>query len=389
MISDSTRARVALTLYLATTVVAVAAPEVALAEDAPKPKALLSEAEELEWASRVLGPDESGKSENNCKECHTLEYDAWAQSQHFATFKERHRSDRAKEILSNLGERSMKRSSECRQCHYTPIAPEGSGAVDVAAGTKPARKDRISVKWGVSCESCHSPARGWVDVHNRISGDPAGDVLKWGEGRKSSSEQRAKRIEAAQKKGMIHPGMLYALASNCVGCHTVPREQLVNKGDHKPGSEFELASWSQGEVRHNFLSSPGAPDASTNQPAPPERLRQLFLVGALVDLEYSARNLEAIKEAGGVYHEAMVERVLRLRQRLAQVGKAVAVPGLAEIVQAIPESLSVDSPLPKGLADKAGSAARAVADSYDGSSLGALDALIPGEAKGDPFDKAR
>ena len=84
---------------------------------------------------------------------------------------------------------------------------------------------------------------------------------------------------------MIRPRSLYQLAKNCYGCHVVPQEDLVNKGGHRAGSDFELVSWSQGEVLHNTWYSKG----KDNVAASAERKRMLYLVGLGVELETALR----------------------------------------------------------------------------------------------------
>ena len=53
---------------------------------------------------------------------------------------------------------------------------------------------------------------------------------------------------------MLRPSQLYEVMANCYQCHTVPHEDLVNRGLHSTGNgNFELVEWSQGSIRHNFL----------------------------------------------------------------------------------------------------------------------------------------
>ena len=118
----------------------------------------------------------------------------------------------------------MKRSTVCRQCHYTSRVKE----------------NKVRPAWGVSCESCHAPAGDWNDIHNRQGGNQAAEKLKWGDGKTESSENRVARLGAARDKGMVHSEMLYEIAANCFGCHTVPNETLVNRGGHHVGKEFDL-----------------------------------------------------------------------------------------------------------------------------------------------------
>lgn len=320
-------------------------------------------AAEVETAviAKVIGPE---GSDNACANCHANEIEAWKQTRHFRTFKDRHRSKEAKAILKNLGIKSMKRSDQCYQCHYTSVLARG----------------KVRVKWGVSCESCHAPAKDWNNIHNKVAGNPKGKTLKWGEGKSESAKDRAARLGAAKAKGMIHSEMTYDIASNCYGCHTVPNETLVNKGKHKAGSDFELVTWSQGEVRHNFLSSPGAPSKPTNRPATAEEKRRLYAVGALVDLEVTLRNLANVKQKGGDYHKAMVERANRARERVGAVVKAANDAGLTAAVNQVPAKININTSIKPDLPQKLSRATQKFA--AKASSLSAIDGQIPSQVKG-------
>ncbi len=308
------------------------------------------------WA-KFMGPI---KTDNSCEACHSSEVDAWKLTHHFTTFRNRHKDDRAKEILGNLGlGKRMKKGAVdnmCLQCHY-------SGQFD---------GKRIRVKWGVSCESCHGPAKNWVDVHQKVGGTAGGKPLTWGTGKNEPSAERAARLDAAAAAGMIHSEMIYEIAVNCFGCHTVPNEELVNTGKHKAGSDFDLVAWSQGEIRHNFVSSAGAPDNPTNRPATKEQLRRLYVVGAMVDLEVSLRNLAAAQDTGGDYHAAMVARVGRCNDKIQKILAAVEIPQLAAV-------MTSDDPA------TVGAAARGFVRSYDGSTLGAIDGMIPTAYRGSAY----
>jgi hypothetical protein len=233
------------------------------------------------WADRLVGPEQTA---DNCASCHKLEAETWRHTRHALGFTDRHQSDRAKEVLKNMGQRSMKRgtlTNTCRSCHFTSVV----------------NRDRLMPTWGVSCESCHAPAQDWNIVHSKTGGDMAAKTLEWGTGKTEAATQRMARLKAAKAQGMIYSEMLYELAANCLACHAVPDETLVNTGDHTAGSEeFDLVAWSQGEIRHNFVSSSGAPDAPTNRLASAENRRRLFVVGALADLEFSLRNLAGVKQ---------------------------------------------------------------------------------------------
>ena len=313
-------------------------------------------------AERTLGPD--GTAQDTCSSCHARETDAWKQSHHFSTFKVRHRSPEAKKVLEAMGIKSMKRSDVCLSCHYTSVVEGG----------------KLRPKWGVSCESCHGPGKDWMNVHNKIGGVLTAKTLKWGEGHKEPPADRAKRLKAAEAKGMVTSGMVYEIAKNCFGCHTVPNEKLVNVGGHKAGSDFDLVAWSQGEVRHNYVSSKGAPDHPTNRPASTEEKRRLYAVGALVDLEVSLRNLAAAKEQGGKFQTAMAERVNKARAKAEPVVKAASDAALTKAFAAIPAKVDDKTKVDAGLADNLGKATKGIVEKA--AKFAALDPLIPKETKG-------
>ncbi len=322
--------------------------------------------QEKRRATRTVGPE---KVENNCASCHELEAEAWRHSRHYIGFSDRHRSDRAKEVLRNLSQRSMKRgtaTNNCRQCHYTSVL----------------KRDRLTPTWGVSCESCHAPAAQWIDVHNKVGGAANGVTIEWGDGRGETVEQHTARMKAAEGKGMVHAGMIYDIAANCLTCHAVPNELLVNDGDHKAGSDFDLVAWTQGEVRHNFLSSHGAPANPSNRAASPERRRIMYIVGAMTDLEYSLRNLLSVKEKGKTFHVAMIDRVNRLRGRIARVLEVVDIPELEAAIQLVPDPVTASTKLDRNVPGKFRDAARLFADQYKAADLSAIDDQIPTMVKG-------
>ncbi|MFP6807336.1 MAG: multiheme c-type cytochrome [Pseudomonadales bacterium] len=326
----------------------------------------LTEEQEKEVAALIVGPT---KNDDNCSSCHALETEAWENTRHFATFKDRHRSDRAKEILANMGEKSMKRSDDCRQCHYTSEL----------------KNEKIRASFGVSCESCHGAARNWLAVHSKGAGDINASDLKWGTGKDQDPANRAKRLEAAQAKGMIHSEMIYEIARNCFACHTVPNENIVNKGAHKAGSDFDLLAWSQGENLHNFSSSAGAPDAPTNRPSSSQQKRRLYVTGLMVDLETSLANISQVKDKGGIYHLAMVKRSNDVRAKLDKVMAAVTLNELGAALSSVPATIEESTSIAGDLPAKLGAATRAFLAAHDGTDLGAIDALMTTEYKGTPF----
>lgn len=195
-----------------------------------------------------------------CKECHEAEYEVWKSSPHFKAYKSVHKSDEAKKITKAMGIKRMKKDETCTQCHYTLLG-------------KPGKKPKA--KAGPSCESCHNPASVWMDIHN----DYGGPDLK---AEDESPAHKAKRLADAEAANMIASRMGFDMASNCLGCHALSSDKLdkatLNKlleAGHPVNNEFELVSWSQGELRHRFTP----PDTTTNNKLDAAGIARLFISG--------------------------------------------------------------------------------------------------------------
>lgn len=292
----------------------------------------------------VVGP-------NACAECHKKEATIWQHTHHFTTFRDLPNNKDADAIAEKMGVKRLKSESLCLNCHFTVQAPD-------------------KVIAGISCESCHSGARDWVKVHSGFSGKKEGQETK---------AEIAARWEKSEAAGMIRPTNYYALAKNCLTCHVVPNEKLVNVGGHAAGSSFELVSWSQGEVRHNVWFTKGASNPEASQ----ARKRMLFVVGRVVELEAS---LIGVSKA-----TAKDNYALKMAQRADAARKAVA--ALANLLPNAPE-LKAISDVGQGAGLKLNNEAELVAaagkvselgqkfsKSYDGSGFAAIDQYIPGADK--------
>lgn len=291
---------------------------------------------------KITGP-------NECAECHEKSTEIWKQSHHFKTVNSMHRSDKAKEIAQKLGIKRIKAESDCLNCHYT------SQLVD----------DTPKVIAGISCESCHGPAKDWLERHSEYSGKKK---------ETETPEEAKKRMQDAQNAGMIRPHMLYTLAKNCYSCHITPNEKLVNVGGHSPGSDFELMSWSQGEVRHTVWHN----GTEKNVEAPIERKRMMFILGAAVELEESFKAVAKASEKAN-YAVTMAKRAKRAAKRLAAIAKLVNVPELNDMVKVIKTSkLKLNNgPELEAASAKIGELASNFAAAYDGSTFAAVDSILP------------
>ena len=299
-----------------------------------------------------------------CSECHVSEFAAWKQSTHFATWSTMHRKPAAREIAKKMGyTKGIKRNDLCLTCHYTSRWKD----------------EAVKPFTGVSCESCHSPAQDWINLHNDYGGKEF-DI------KNESAEHKAARLEACDKAGMLRSAQVYRIAKNCYTCHTVPNESLVNIGGHPAGSAFELVAWSQGEVRHNYFYSPD----QKNRQASADHLRVLFVVGHLTDLEFSLRAL-AKAEKKGTYLSAMMKRVNKVLKKLDAIQSAHTISEVATALTAVPRREAGDKPKYAGnlmiklsglssligVADQVSQATEAFATNHDGSDLAAIDALLP------------
>lgn len=304
--------------------------------------------------SQIVGP-------NACAECHKQEAEAWKSTHHFTTFREMPRRKEANEIAQKMGISRVRSEALCLGCHYTQQLKDNI-------------KEPVA---GISCESCHGAGKEWIKVHSGYSGKTE---------KTESKAEEAARWKQAETKGMIRPSSLYRLAKNCYDCHVVPQEDLVNTGGHPAGSAFELVSWSQGEVRHNTWASKG----KQNVPASTARKRMLYIVGLGVELETGLRAVSRAT-ARKLYAFLMASRVDQARRRLAVAAKTLPnVPEVAKIVE-LSHSTGLRLKNAQSLtaaADGIAKLLQTISERYDGSTMAAIDKLIPtpDTFKGKPRD---
>jgi len=225
-----------------------------------------------------------------CVKCHENQVEVWEKTRHYKTYKEITKHKNAKDIALKMGvkPKRIKKSTLCASCHFT-------------LGSKKGRPKTIS---GVSCESCHGPAKKWIDVHNEFGGK--GVKRKF-----ESPEHRAKRHAKQTSLGMNFPGAIYGFAKNCYGCHMVGNEKLVNVTKHGMAKDFDFVKRTQGDLRHG-------PKAGKNQ------LRKMRVIGYAVELELG---LNALSTAGnGRFADNLKHRI------------ASAIANLEKIQQTAPDS---------------------------------------------------
>ncbi len=287
-----------------------------------------------------------------CAKCHANEISVWRQTPHFRTFEELGRRPEAKQICSNLGLRSVKRSDVCIDCHFT-VQETGGKAKPVS---------------GISCESCHGASEDWLTAHNDYGGPTETAETE-------SPEHAIERLATATEYGMRNTRNLYAIASSCLNCHTVPNEELVNVGGHTAGTEdFELVSWSQGKVRHNFLRTDGQSNARSDS----NRLRVMYVVGLIADLEHSTR-ATANATTKSTYGTKVANRAARTAVKLYEVQQKIQSPDVQAALEAFAGAeLKINNyDALTSIADQIQSAGEQFSDSVDGSQLEAVDAMLP------------
>ena len=318
----------------------------------------------IEVAGKVVFPE-------RCGECHAAELEVWEQTAHATGFDTLHTTDRAKEVYRAMGLRLIKRGTDettpaCLECHYTPEV----------------RRDTLRAGAGVTCESCHGPARDWVGVHNEY-GVAESDFQQ--AALRETPEHRQQRVADSRTAGMRRPSDLYDVAANCFGCHTVPREELVNVAGHTTGSDFELVDWSE-QIRHNFLESYKTADGRTNAERSAERKRVMYVVGRALDVEYSLRGV-AVATEDELYFAAMADRAGGAIDELYYLNDTVAIPAVQTVINLF-DGVEL-KPNNRGAlleaADSIQTAVRSFIAASDGGELAAVDPFWdPDLAPSDP-----
>jgi len=239
-----------------------------------------------------------------CANCHRSEAGVWKSTWHNTSFRTLHRAEEAKEIASRLGLNSIKYSERCIKCHYTPIELSGQQSVNAA----------------VSCECCHGAAKSWYMNH----------FPPQGTSQTETPEARSDRIVRNVYNGMRNRHNTYSMSRKCMRCHNIADEELVNIGGHSSGTqEFEMVSWSQGLMRHRFVSGGGQ-----NAPNSNERLSIMFVSGIIADLEFSLR-ATANATQNAKFGKDSALRAHRALKRLRAIQSRVDLPVLEDILQLI------------------------------------------------------
>jgi hypothetical protein len=88
----------------------------------------------------------------------------------------------------------------------------------------------------------------------------------------------------------------------------VPDEVLVNKDHHKDGRDFDLLA-QFAKIRHDFVSSSAAAQDTRRLSVRVEQRRQLNVIVALVDLEFSLDKLVNVRDKAGTFHRTAIGRI--------------------------------------------------------------------------------
>ena len=329
-------------------------------------------------AERSCAGEESGAAERtmgvirgDCKKCHPSEVSAWMKSTHFfsADLRLASFSGNTQKYAQamNIDRKNLMTNSVCADCH----------------GTRAWNDSELAVVSGVSCEKCHGAAGGDDGWLNRHQSYHASRVIPR---QQETTEHRQQRIDFCTKAGMVRSEDIAGLARACYRCHLISNETLVSAG-HKLASTFEFVGWSEGEIRHNFLTN-----RNVNAAAPSlwlestggsveQRRRLKFVIGTLVQLEMTLRaRAEAtspvlIPQLGG--------QVAAANGRLMQINGMAPTEEVAAVSGLVTPMLGLlfaaqpgDEKTYSEAADTVAKLTEAFQQEHDGSQLTALDALI-------------
>jgi hypothetical protein len=336
-------------------------------------------------------PPEKVVGRQACRLCHKPESAAWEKSSHNTKAWSLLDHPKAAGFAKAIGVTDIKGASACTQCH----------------GTQQRKQGKMLIAQGNSCESCHGGAGGqggWLRKHfefgfgRKITRDiKMSDLLA--DRAKETKEHRQARDAACDKLSMNRSANAFEIAANCLQCHLVPNEKLVEAG-HPISTRFEFVEWAQGEVRHNFLLNAKVnAEAPTNWTDPQRngagrtaagRKRLMYVAGQLADLAVSLQaRASATGTKRGTLGDEANDRILDIQEELADLKIAELQPVLAAVAGMDKKSLREVTAGDKQTYGKAAAAVTAAAKKFvdahrDGTKLPA-GIKIPNKAKGDPF----
>ncbi|MFT7641744.1 MAG: hypothetical protein ACI9G1_003495 [Pirellulaceae bacterium] len=326
----------------------------------------------------VASQPEKVAGHTKCVDCHKSEVKSWLATKHATrAFDLLRTAPTAAEYAEKLGIRpaDIATRSLCTKCHATP---QRDG-------------DHTKMIAGVSCESCHNPSggnRGWLNMHAVYGSQKTRRIAE-------TSQHYQQRQQNCRDAGQLRSNDLYQLARRCFECHIVDSESLAEVG-HDHGDGFELVDKMLGEVRHNHFLNPNenAKVATLwtdslhhgGGRTAKARKRVMFIVGQLVDLEMSFRNLaKATKEND--FTDLMMERIEDafglLAEDLLEELSDTELPVLENVVKVVEvafEALDDDGFDPENIKSyiETADVVRIAAIEFskrDGSKLGEIDGL--------------
>ncbi|QDT97821.1 Perchlorate reductase subunit gamma precursor [Gimesia aquarii] len=312
-----------------------------------------------------------GVTNADCKKCHPSEVATWmktvhAQSPDMRLYKF---EGNTKKYATAMGitSASLLADSMCADCH----------------ATKAVRDGKVKVISGVSCESCHGAAGGNDGWLNRHQSYHASMPIPRAE---ETAEHREARLKHCDEAGMIRSSNLYGLSKACMKCHIIGNEKLIAAG-HKSASAFDFASWSSGELKHNFLV-----DKTKNADAPTlwmertggtaeNRKRVKFVVGTLTQLE------AALRQRADATNPAVIPQIAgtaaAANAKLSQINAFAPTPEVQKVTTLITPilgTLFVPQPSDKTTysqaADQVAEQAKLFAKNHNGAKLAGLDTMI-------------
>jgi hypothetical protein len=335
-------------------------------------------------------PPEKVVGRNVCQICHKAEHKAWEKSSHNLKAWKLLEHPKAAEFAKALGVTDIQGDSACTQCH----------------GTQQMKQNKLIIAQGNSCESCHGGAGGkggWLTAHcdfglgRKISSATTMSALMKDRVEETKAH-RDSRDAACKTAGMNRSADALQIAKNCLQCHLVPNETLVEAG-HPMTTRFEFVEWSQGEVRHNFLLNPKInAEAPTNWSSQLRhgpgrtadgRKRLMYVVGQLADLEVSLRiRATASSTKRGSLGDEANDRIVDILEELNELEIADLKPALATLEgidkKSLKEITAKDKQLYTDAAAKLSVGSEAFVKAHpDGSKLPA-SIKIPIKAKGEP-----
>lgn len=203
---------------------------------------------------RTLGP-------GACGGCHEGPNEWWASDPHARTaqpFFDRAAKNVKIALLYGVKVGSMTKGNQvCMDCHGT-----------VASGS-----ESFDVFDGVSCESCHGPAKDFLEPHK--------------EGDKALGTRRPGYVNALSQ-GMVELKNLKTRAQTCTGCHFITDTRLLSSG-HPSGKSFDYTAgmakinhWDHAPASDQALSAAFRTALATRGPVPKVELAELAPAAAAV-----------------------------------------------------------------------------------------------------------